>query len=344
MNIFKGYQKGVNLGGWISQCVSYEQKHFETFITEQDIAQIASWGLDHIRVPVDYDILETEEGTYKEQGFSYIDNCIDWCQKHGLNMILDLHKTYGYSFDPLDKGDMEKFFHDEALQNHFIALWQEIAKRYGSFHDMLSFELLNEIVSPSVAEPWNDVVNRTIAAIREIAPDTYIIFGGVNYNNVTSVPQLAMPYDDKIVYNFHCYEPLVFTHQKAYWVEGMTKDFSMSYPDSIEVYREKSRPFSAESMGAIYTEGLKEMGPGYFETLFAPAIKTAEERNVPLYCGEYGVIDQAPLDDTVRWFKDIHTVFVKYGIGRAVWNYKQKDFGLVDEHYAPIQKELLNNM
>lgn len=344
MRIFEGYQKGVNLGGFLSQCVSYEQKHFESFITEQDIKQISSWKLDHIRLPVDYDILETEDGTYKEQGFRYIDNCITWCQKHGLNMILDLHKTYGYSFDPLGKGDLEKFFHDEALQNRFIALWQEFSRRYGKFHDMLAFELLNEIVSPNVAELWNEIVDRTIAAIRQIAPDTYIIFGGVNYNNVTSVPQLARPYDDKIVYNFHCYEPLAFTHQKAYWVDGMTKDFSMPYPASLEEYRTKSSQFSKESMGAIYTEGLKEMGVDFFEALFIPAIKTAKERNVPLYCGEYGVIDQAPLEDTLHWFEDIHTVFEKYGIGRAVWNYKQKDFGLVDEHYAPIQKDLLNNL
>lgn len=344
MRIFEGYQKGVNLGGWISQCVSYEKQHFETFVTEQDIEQIASWGLDHIRVPVDYDILETEDGSYKEDGFLYIDNCIQWCKTHGLNMILDLHKTYGYSFDPLDKGDKEKFFHDEGLQAHFIGLWEEFAKRYGGYHDMLAFELLNEIVSPAVAEPWNDIVNRTITAIRKLAPDTYIIFGGVNYNNVTSVPQLTKPYDDKIVYNFHCYEPLVFTHQKAYWVEGMTKDFSMSYPAPLEEYQEKSKQFVEDLMGAIYAKELKGMGTEYFEVLFAPAVEYAKEQDVPLYCGEYGVIDQAPLADTVRWFEDIHAVFEKYGIGRAVWNYKQKDFGLVDEHYAPIQKDLLKNL
>ena len=89
-------------------------------------------------------------------------------------------------------------------------------------------------------------------------------------------------------------------------MEGMTKDFDMSYPASLEVYREKSRQFDEMAMGAIYTEGLREVGPELFEALFAQAIRTAEERNVPLYCGEYGVIDQAPLEDTVRWYQDIH--------------------------------------
>ena len=100
------------------------------------------------------------------------------------------------------------------------------------------------MVSPSVVDEWNTIIRNTTTAIREIAPDTYIVFGGVKYNNVTSVPLLIEPFADKLVYNFHCYDPFVFTHQKAYWVEGMPKDFEMSYPGSLELYREKSALFA----------------------------------------------------------------------------------------------------
>ena len=41
MRAFEGYQKGVNLGGWLSQCVSTEQVHFDTFIQETDIEKIS---------------------------------------------------------------------------------------------------------------------------------------------------------------------------------------------------------------------------------------------------------------------------------------------------------------
>ena len=43
----------------------------------------------------------------------------------------------------------------------------------------------------------------------------------------------------------------------------------------------------------------------------------------------------------INWYKDIHSVFEKYGIGRAAWNYKEKDYGLQGEHYAPIINELV---
>lgn len=341
MRKFEGYHKGVNLGGWISQCNRYEKDYYETFIVEKDIETIAGWGVDHVRVPVDYQVVKDKEENTIEEGFGYISDCIAWCRKYGLKMILDLHKTAGYAFDERGGEDPDVFFKDAYLQQRFISLWQEFAERFGKYHDMLAFELLNEVVNPSVAEDWNAIAKRTIRAIREIAPDNYILIGGVCYNNAISIPLLDEPYDDKIVYNFHCYDPMVFTHQKAYWVEGMTKDFEMSYPASLEEYREKSMPFGKEAMGAIFTEDLKEMGTEFFETLFTEALRIAKERNVPLYCGEYGVIDQAPLEDTVRWYQDIHEVFEKYGIGRAAWTYKDKDYGLIDPHYAKIKDRLI---
>lgn len=341
MRKFEGYTKGINLGGWLSQCVARTKEHFDTFITEEDIKTIASWGLDHVRLPLDYDIVLDEDNNYIEEGFAYIDNCIQWCKNNNLNLILDLHKTYGYSFDPLDDTDKEAFFTDEALISHFIGFWQDLAKRYGKYSDMMAFELLNEIISPNVIDEWNDIACRTIKGIREYAPDTYVVYGGVNYNNVLSVQKLAEPVDDKVVYNFHCYEPMVFTHQSAYWVEGMPNDFVMQYPATFAECKEKGKLVSLELNAAMDTEGIEMIGPEFFEKIFSTAIETAEKRNVPLYCGEYGVIDQAPLPDTVRWYKDINAIFEKYQIGRASWTYKNKDFGIVDEHYAPIKDELV---
>jgi aryl-phospho-beta-D-glucosidase BglC (GH1 family) len=344
MRKFEGFQKGINLGGWISQCVTYSKEHYETFITKADIEQIASWGLDHVRVPVDYDILMDDDMNWNNYGLGYIDNCIAWCKENGINMILDLHKTPGYMFDAQEVENPDLFFEKKELQDSFIEIWKVFAARYGKYSDMLTFELLNEITNPAYAVKWNEIARRAIEAIRELAPDSYIIVGGTRYNNVISVPELDEPYDDKIVYNFHCYEPLVFTHQKAYWVEGMTNDFEMSYPTTLQELRDKSAIFDKQLVGAIFTDDLTTVGPEMFEKLFSAAIKTAEERNVPLYCGEYGVIDQAPLPDTLRWLQDIHSVFEKYGIGRALWNYKLKDFGIVDEHYADIKDEMIKNL
>ena len=66
------------------------------------------------------------------------------------------------------------------------------------------------------------------------------------------------------------------------------------------------------------------------------------DRDVPLYCGEYGVIDLAAPIDTVKWFACINAVFKKYDIGRAVWSYKEMDFGLIDAHYDDVRSDIID--
>ena len=104
MKRFEGYMHGINLGGWLSQC-DHTKERYDTFIVEEDIKRISEWGLDHIRVPIDYDLVEDNEGNYMEEGFGYIDKAIDWAGKYGLNMVLDLHKTFGFSFDDGEERD-----------------------------------------------------------------------------------------------------------------------------------------------------------------------------------------------------------------------------------------------
>ncbi len=257
-------------------------------------------------------------------------------------MLIDLHECYGYSFDPLKKDmDREKFFYDEALQNRFFALWKRIATHFKDDADRVAFEPLNEVVLEEVADAWNEVASKFVHLVRQICPEHVLIIGGVRYNNVMSVPLLKLPVDDKVVYNFHCYEPMVFTHQSAYWMEGMPLDFKIGYPKTLEEYRKTGDALEADLAGAVYQEGIREIGEGFFEDIFAPAVEKAEKDGVCLYCGEYGVIDQADPEDRLRWIRDIHKAFEKFGIGHALWNYKQKDFGLVDESFASVRDRFI---
>lgn len=334
MKQFTGYKKGINLGGWLSQC-DHSKQHYDSFITESDINRIASWGLDHVRLPVDYELIETDHGDFIEDGFQYINNCLRWCEKYGLNMILDLHKTCGYSFDE----SSADFFQNKKLQDAFVNLWKEFSKRYGEFSGHLSFELLNEVVDKDTAQVWNDIADRTVKVIREYAPAVPILIGGVENNSISSLKMLSMPYDENIVYNFHFYEPLIFTHQSAYWIKEMPSDFSMSYPNQLSEFLSKTAQHLPQHNNQIYSNIRPDQN--FFDAVFADAVRVAEERNVALYCGEYGVIDKADVVSTLSWYSEINSAFERYGIGRAAWTYKGKDFGITDEHYAPIFNNLI---
>ena len=141
MKIFSGFQRGVNLGGWFSQC-DHSEERYNFFITQADFAVIKSWGCDHVRLPIDYDLLETADGTPKEQGYIRLGRAVSWARENGLHMVLDLHKTAGFSFDPDEHEG--GFFENEAFQERFYRLWTRIARRFADSTDLLAFELLNE--------------------------------------------------------------------------------------------------------------------------------------------------------------------------------------------------------
>lgn len=340
MRAFEGFEKGVNLGGWVSQCGegNYTKEHFDSFITEKDIQRIASWGLDHVRLPIDFHLFQNDDKSFTESGFGYIDKCLEWCDVYGLNTVLDLHKTMGFIFDD---SSYCAFFEDESLQDNFVVVWEELTRRYAKYSDRVAFELLNEITMPWMAQKWNEIAKRTIKAIREINKDIRIIIGGIYNSSIEGLKLLDAPYDENIVFTFHCYSPLVFTHQSAYWVDNMPRDYKTDYKIPVNEMAKKSYGFFGEDYAHDFYDSDEPMNSRFFERLFAQAVEIAEKHNVPLYCGEYGVIDKADPEQTVKWFEDISSALRSLGIARACWNYKEKDFGLVDKHYAPVLNKLI---
>lgn len=308
----RGFYRGVNLGGWLSQC-DYSEDRLNNFITEPDFEKIASWGLDHVRIPVDYNVLENEDGSYNESGFARIETALGYAKKYGLNAIIDLHKTAGFSFD---EGEQESgFFESDKYQERFYRLWEELAKHFAKYSEYVAFELLNEVTEQRFIDAWNRISRECIKRIRAYAPDTLILLGSYWNNSAEAVKDLEKPYDDKVIYNFHCYSPIEFTHQGAYWVKELI-DTKNNFDDM-------------------------EITPEYFEGLFAEAIRKAKENGTCLYCGEYGVIDRTSPEDALKWYKVINSVFEKYEIPRAAWSYKEMDFGLSDSRMDGVRGELL---
>lgn len=334
-----GFKHGINLGGWLSQC-NHTKEHYDSFIHAEDLKIIKSWGLDHVRVPVDYNLVQNKDGSFIEAGFVYIQNAIDWCKAAGINMILDLHKTAGYSFDSDEKE--EGFFESEKYQNMFFSLWEEFAKRYAKYEDMLCFELLNEVTSKDYCKIWNKIANTCIEKIRVVSPTVRILIGSYWNNHVAAVRDMDPPHDENIVYNFHCYEPLIFTHQGASWIPKMDLNFRMKLDAPYSDY-DKFTKANINQEGDAFDkyDPNATIDENYFLNLFEDAIKVAKERNVLLYCGEYGVIEKTDPKELIKWYKLINKVFEKYNIGRAAWSYKKMDFGISDDWISPVRDELL---
>lgn len=333
---FEGYMAGVNLGGWISQC-NMKKEHFDSFITKKDMEQIVSWGMDHVRLPIDYMLLEEDEKpfVYKEEGFYYIDQCIEWCKELGLNLILDLHRAPGYAFHSLNEN---KLFENDHLQSRYIKLWQAFATRYKGHGQYLTFELLNEIVEPDSSR-WNRLSQLAIDAIRAVDLTRTIILGGNFYNSVTTLKELDVLEDENLVYTFHFYLPHVFTHQRASWEEKMKElDFLVPYPSDESAYEQYSK-LSDEFKKSYPLHKIENK-----ETLreyLQPALLFLEERSVRLYCGEFGVIENVPMEYNLQWHEDFIGLLKEYEIGRSVWSYKLMNFPMVDKDSVVCNHKLI---
>lgn len=74
------------------------QKHWDSWITEEDISEIASLGLNTIRIPIGYwmnEDLVDESEHFPRGGFEYLERVCGWAKEEGLYVILDLHGAPG---------------------------------------------------------------------------------------------------------------------------------------------------------------------------------------------------------------------------------------------------------
>ena len=340
MDTWTGFQAGANLGGWLSQYRRRDNHHFASFIREADIQRIAGWGMDHVRLPVDYPVLEDDRApfVYRESGLAWIDACLEWCQAAGLKLILDLHRAPGFTFSAPGES---RLFERPRLQERFLRLWEALATHYlGRSPDGLVFELMNEVVLPS-SEPWNALARRAVERIRAIDPDRWIMIGSNRYNSAWMLKDLErLPYSH-LVYTFHFYEPMPFTHQKAHWVESLkTLNQSTPYPGlvpGLDGFLQSHPEYRTELERFLTTP----MDEAYLRAQLKPALDFAVERGLPLYCGEFGAIDLAPLSSRLAWHRDICRLLNQAGIGHAVWSYKEMGFSLVHNDGSLASQELI---
>jgi len=72
------------------------KEHWDSFITESDFQQIASAGLNHVRLPIGYWAFDVSGGEPFIQGqLPYLDNAVNWAQSNQLKLIIDLHGAPG---------------------------------------------------------------------------------------------------------------------------------------------------------------------------------------------------------------------------------------------------------
>ena len=346
-----GFTRGMGIGGWLTNYKRFnvlpehhrlpitigDLEHFDSYITEKDIANIKSMGFDHVRLGFDQIVLEESPGKYRERTFRKVDDFIGWCEQHGLNMVLNLHKAVGNYCDIQEKVEL---LDGKGLQDRFVALWLEFERRY---HDKpgLAFELLNEVrnVDP---EKWNRLADRTLKAIREKNPNRWVVIGSTCWNSPGTLDKLKIWDDDKVVYTFHMYAPFEFTHQRGVLQAGpLYYNRTLEYPTKdVERYRGYHRLHG--NAGGGYGPEVKEINKQILRNnMHGAHMFTKNHPDKILWNGEFGTIRHAPPASRVAYMHDVVVTCKEWGIPWCVWNYLSTPndgnrFSLVDDDTRKI--------
>jgi glucan 1,3-beta-glucosidase len=68
------------------------EAHWNSWITEADFQEIASFGLNHVRIPIGYWALNPLDGDPYVQGqLPILDQAVTWARSAGIKILLDLH-------------------------------------------------------------------------------------------------------------------------------------------------------------------------------------------------------------------------------------------------------------
>jgi len=178
----------------------------ETYITEADIHRIKAMGFNSVRVPIHWKFFDSENA----EGFTLLDQLVQWARKDHIYVIIDLHcapggqtgtnidDSYGYPW----------LYLSPEAQQHTIAIWRRIAAHYSREPIVLGYDLLNEPIPhfPQLQRFNADlkpIYRRLVSAVREVDHNHIVVLGGAQWDSNFKV--FGKPFDSNVMYTFHKY-------------------------------------------------------------------------------------------------------------------------------------------
>jgi aryl-phospho-beta-D-glucosidase BglC (GH1 family) len=331
MDFLKQRLRGLNIGGWFSQVDCIEEKdpagfpgfyeHAKSFITQKDLLFIKNSGFNHVRLPVDYfNFFKAENLEQDKAAFEILDKAVDEILDSGLALILDLHKCPGHDFHQGTLFKVQPFFADSKCRNDAKHVWAVLAERYGGKKNIL-LEILNEPVAPD-SSTWNKVKDEMFWHIRKFAPNAPIVVGSNKWNNPEEFKNLTPLDDPNVLYSFHSYQPVIFTHQHAGWIPEPYFHQNRSWPGTYEPPQNKDLAVTLPIEDGAWDKN----------RLYATMENALEFRakyKVPVACNEFGVYVQVERSSQLSWTRDFTSLLKEADVGFSYWNYKNLDFGVV---------------
>lgn len=331
---FAKLTKGVNLSHWFSAFLEKPTaEYYQNFMKREDLQRIRDLGFRHVRLPVDPGTLLNQNSpeTLDPYILAHLDRALDTILAQKLAVIVDMHPEPDFK---------KRVATEPAFASAFERFWGSLARHLSQRDpEQVFLETMNEPTFETIfdgdetsARRWSAVQQRLVTAMRAGAPKHTIIVNTHEYGVAAELLQLTPLKDPNIVYNFHFYDPFPFTHQGATWA-GETPRYwkNLPYPSSpsacqnvLPAIDQRGRPEAVQYCNESWDRSKLEKN-------IVTAVAWARQHNVRLTVNEFGVYRLvSPPANRIAWLRDVRTIFDKYKIGWAMWDYTG-GFGVVQE-------------
>ncbi|MEO0898246.1 MAG: cellulase family glycosylhydrolase [Bacteroidota bacterium] len=324
------FSRGVNITNWFQAGNAY-QIRFSAY-GKSDFEDIKSLGCDVIRLPINLHNMTqgAPDYTLEPVFFTFLDSAVSWAEEVGIHLILDNH-----TFDPAVNTD-------PAVEDVLTKTWVQMATHYKDRSNLIYYEVLNEPHGISDAI-WGAIQGRVIDAIRTVDTTHTIIVGPASWNSYNNLQYLPNYTDEKLIYTFHFYDPFLFTHQGASWTDPSFEPLAnLPFPYDANSMPPMPSVYNGTWIANLYNNYSSDGTGAKMKELLDIAVNFRNTRNVPVFCGEFGVfIPNSNQDDRIRWYDTLHTHLDAAGISWTMWDYRG-GFGLFKDEFSSFFDHDLN--
>ena len=304
----------INLGNGLD---APSEGEWGVVLSEDHFTTAKAAGFDHLRLPVRFSAHAQDKAPYTidDTFFKRVDWAIAQAQAQGLPVILDIHHYNELSDDP------------DSHSDRFIGLWQQIAERYKTQPETLIFELLNEPNKNLNPVKLNALYKKAIPVVRATNPTRIIMVDSYFWANTNYLRALELPDDPNLVAQFHTYQPIIFTHQGAPWMEPEYGTVGLVFPGPPA---RPIQPIEAAQQVSWVRDWIKSyntmpaaQNPGGLKTIreeFDRVSAYAHSSGHRVYLGEFGAINNADMASRANYLKAVREESERRNIAWCVWD------------------------
>jgi glucan 1,3-beta-glucosidase len=170
------------------------------WITDADFDRILGVGLNCVRLPFTFDLLEEAEG------YSWLDRALRGARDRHLYVILDLHGTPGRQSGEHHTGEagVDRLFKDEANVTATERVWEQVARRYRDRSEVAAYDLVNEPMGAADSAAIYRLQDRLYRAIRTV-DEKHLIIIEDGYKGIDSFPEPRRMGWKNVIFSTHHY-------------------------------------------------------------------------------------------------------------------------------------------